>query len=139
MKGYLEFVNEGLFDKLKKKSKGRKYILPSDRDMGELIDEIKKTFDPKKLEWEKVSLTRYWTYELNGIEIKIEYTEYSSKREILIKINRKKLADELISFEILEELVDFFAEKEIEIKTAQNSELFNKTITARRDAEKYNM
>lgn len=79
-----------------------------------------------------------WSYKLeSGIKIKLFLAH--GYDNIKITIGDRELATELISEDILKELIDFFTEKEAEIKTDQNSELFNKTIKSRIDANKYNL
>lgn len=93
MKKYLEFVNEGIFDFLKggkNKTKKRKYVYASDRDMGDLIDEIKETFKPEDLKWEGRYNDKYWNYKVNNVKIMLKYRKSDYSEVWSVSIDNRK-------------------------------------------------
>ena len=123
MKKYLQFVNEGLFDFLKrkkfkedeeisaieepKKVKPKKYENDSDQDMEELVEEIKNTFSINNLKWLHSDFGKIWRYRLNGVEIELRCDKTGSKNWKL-QIKGKSVETSLISDKYFEELYDLF-------------------------------
>ena len=108
----------------------------SDLEMKELINDIKTTFNIKKLSWDHTTYKKRWTYILNDVRIRLE-DEKNCRTEIYI--NNDSIETSLISDSLLDELVNFFKEMEKNEKVLKNTRIFNKAILSRRDAEKYNL
>jgi len=127
--------------------KPKKNAKESDQDMIELISDIKNNFDIKNLSihhndsdlvtyqdsTRSASLT--YEYKLNEIPIKINY-RYGAWR---LEINYQGVSMILVSSYLLKDLLDFFINEEIQQKINNNTNIFNKAIISRREAEKYNL
>ena len=131
--------NESIFSifggKKDKQETKRKAIKGSDVEMIELIEEIEKTFDIKNLKSEKPSLTKYFHYKLNDVDIEI--SNYSG--DFGLKINKNRIVTDLISDDLLQELWDFFINEEKNRDIRMNTEYFGKALSSRRNADKYNL
>lgn len=134
---YRDFLNEGMFDFIKKKPKK-----PSDDKMKELISDIKSDFDITKLKWTHSDMNDSdlsWTYKIDkDNEINIRFYSRGS-RTFSLSINHKSVSLTQVSEYLLHELSDFFFAKEKEQRIKDNSNLFDKVSKVRKETEKYNL
>lgn len=116
--------------------KKKEIVDNSNLEMRELINDIKRNFDIKKLSWDHTNRCKRWTYKLNTSTIKL-IDEDGSATDLVL--NNEHIYTSLISNSLLNELIDFFSEMEKNEKVLRNTKIFNSVLSIMQDANKYNL